>query len=242
MVILCNGMVRSGSTWSFNVAMQLVKVCDPHRETFGFYDENPAVLSAAVRRRDSHLVIKSHKLDPSNHTLCREGAVKTIYTWRSPYDAVISCARMFGQPVEHYLPVLRDALRVWSFHRANGTACTISYESIRHQPQESIRQIAAYLGLRPDRWQVSQIGEATSIERVRSFCQHLDSLDESRVVRKNGLIYDRRTLLHQNHVRDGRIGYGFAALNPGQLEAIDAILREENFASLCAAEELTCAV
>ncbi len=140
---------------------------------------------------------------------------------------------MFGRPVEQYFPILRDALRVWSFHRSTGTACIVSYQSIRQAPLESIRRIAAYLGLQEGEEQLDRILEATSLKRLKTFSRHPGTLDGSRLVRKNGLIYDRETLLHVNHIRDGRIGYGAAALHPEQLQAIDAILREEHFEWLC---------
>ena len=76
MVVLCDGMIRSGSTWSFNVALELVRSYEPHRKVFGFYNQNPAVLLAACRPRFSNLVIKSHNLDPSAYELCRAGAIK----------------------------------------------------------------------------------------------------------------------------------------------------------------------
>jgi hypothetical protein len=51
MVILCDGMVRSGSTWSFNVALKLLESSDPDRKAFGTFNENPAVLAAAIKPR-----------------------------------------------------------------------------------------------------------------------------------------------------------------------------------------------
>src|SRR6266581_2236852 len=130
MVVLCNGMIRGGSTWSFNVVLKLLRSCDPNRKAFGIYSENPAVLAAAVKPRFSHLVVKSHALDRSTYELCRTGAVKTIYTWRDPHDVVVSCSRMFGFSVEHWIGPLQDALRVWSFHRATNSALIVSYDTI----------------------------------------------------------------------------------------------------------------
>jgi hypothetical protein len=233
MVVLCDGMIRSGSTWSFNIAVELIRCSEPHRRAFGFYSENPAVLRAAVRPRFSNLVIKSHALDPSAYELCQTGALKTIYTWRNPYDAIASALRMFGYSVEHWMGALRNALRVWEFHRTTGSACILSYESIMQTPVESIQSVAAYLGLHVAPDEASRIAKATSMQESRSLSDRIVKLDESRVVRKDGYVFDRSTLLHQNHIQDGRVGYGFAFLDPKYLPMINALLREEGFEFLC---------
>jgi hypothetical protein len=239
MVVLCDGMARSGSTWSYNVALKLVKLCDPDRKTFGLYTENPAVLPAAVRPRSSHLVVKSHHLAHSAYELCRAGAIKAIYTWRHPYDAALSGMRMFGHSLDQSLGILRNALRIWSFHRATDSACIVSYESIVREPSAVINSIASYLGLPIEPEQVCQIAEETSREQVRSFSRRVAGLEPSRLVQRDGLVYDRETLLHRNHIRDGRIGHGAGILDSQQLSAIDAVLRAEGFEFLCRPES-TC--
>lgn len=239
MVVLCDGMARSGSTWSFNVALRLIKLCHPDRKTFGFYTENSAVFAAAVRPRSSHLVVKSHDLAPSAYELCRAGAIKAIYTWRHPYDATLSGMRMFGHSLDQSLGILRNALRVWSFHLATGSACIVPYESIVREPSAAINSIASYLGLHVEPGEVCQIAEETSHEQLRSFSQQVAVLEPSRLVRRDGLVYDRVSLLHQNHIRDGRIGHGAGILDSQQLLAIDAVLREEGFDFLCEPES-TC--
>ena len=229
MVVLCDGMIRSGSTWSFNVAMELVRLCQPNRKVFGFYNENPAVLLASARPRFSHLVIKSHKLDPSAYELCHAGTIKAIYTWRDPYDVIVSCMRMWGHSVDHWTGALRNALRVWSFHRATGSGCIVSYESIIKSPVAIVNNIASYLELQIEPDQACQIAKTTSLEHLKSVGQQIDDLEESRLIRTDSHVYDRQTLLHRNHIVDGGIGYGAELLDSGDLAVIDALLREEGF-------------
>jgi Sulfotransferase domain len=233
MVVLCDGMVRSGSTWSFNVARELIRRSDPHHTTLGFFNEDPAVLSAAIRQRSSHLVIKCHTLDPSAYEPCCAGAVRAIYTWRHPYDAIASCIGMFGNSTRHWIGALRNALRVWSFHRTTGSACIVSYASITRTPLSSINSIASYLGLHVEPEQVRQIAEATSLEKLKNFSRQIEGLETSRLIRKDGYFYDRHTLLHHNHIRDGRIGHGAGLLSAEELSAIDILLRDEGFEFLC---------
>jgi Sulfotransferase domain len=233
MVILCDGMVRSGSTWSFNVALQLLKSCDPNRKAFGTYSDNPAVLAAAIRPRFSNLVIKSHSLDPVARGLCDKGAVKAIYTWREPRDVVASCMQMFGSSAPHATGILRKALRIWAFHRATSSACIVSYEEITKDPCAAIERIADYLGLTIDSEQLRGIADEVSFERVKRFSQHLSELEPSRQIRSNGHFFDRVTLFHKDHIRNGGIGYGARLLGHLHLDEIDAVLREEGFGFLC---------
>jgi hypothetical protein len=233
MVVLCDGMLRSGSTWSFNVALNLIRRCDQNRKTFGFFNEDPAVLVAAARPRASHLVIKSHKLDLSAYELCRTRRIQAIYTWRHPYDVVVSSMRIFGRSVDHWIGAIRNTLRIWSFHRETGDACIIPYETIVQEPSAGIERIASYLGLRVGPEEVSEIAYQVSLEQLKDFSRHIDELEPSRVVRKDGCCYDRETLLHKNHIVDGGVGYGAKVLDCGQLLAIDAMLREERFDFLC---------
>jgi Sulfotransferase domain len=234
MVIFCDGMIRAGSTWSVNVAIELLKSGYPNQRVFGFYSENPAVLAAAIRPRFSHLVIKSHALDPSAYALCRSGAIKTIYTWRHPYDVVISSLNMFGRSVEHWIGYLPNALRIWSFHQETNSACIVSYKALTTRPLATIAQIADYLGISIDPDRLSQIAETLSFERLKRFSQHIDEFRPPRLMRCDGYVFDRETLLHQDHIRNGGTGYGEKILTAEQMSAIDAVLRAEGFEFLCA--------
>lgn len=226
-------MVRSGSTWSYNVALKLLKSCYPDRKTFGFFSEDPAVLAAAVRPRFSNLVIKSHRLDRTANEICRRGALKTIYTWRHPYDAVASSVQMFGQPVEDAIDAVRNALRVWSFHRATNSACIVSYEAIMTEPSAAITRISRYLQLTLEPEALTRIADEVSFARMNRLSQHVSELSPVRLVEQNGLMFDRETLLHNRHIRSGSIGYGASLLDSQNLRTIDAMLREEDFSFLC---------
>jgi len=240
MLVVCDGMIRSGSTWSFNVVMKLLRSADKSRRTFGLYDENPAVLRAGLRPRSSHLVVKSHSLDGSARDLCVSGALKTIYTWRHPYDVVASGLRMFHFSSDHALHILREALRVWAFHRATKSAHIVAYESIVTKPRVAIAEIGAYLGLKTSNVDLLRIADEMSFENVKRLSQHVEELDPKRIIRDNGQVCDRETHLHQNHVQDGRTGYGVRVLDEACLDAIDEVLVEEGFGFLSRGRVRSC--
>jgi hypothetical protein len=228
MFVLCDGMLRSGSTWSFNVALKLLKLSGGRR-AFGLYDENPAVLAAARNSRASHLVLKAHTLSPDNYELCRSGAIKAIYTWRDPYDVVASALRIFGKDAGTWLDSLRGALRVWSFHRSTASALIVPYAAILREPGETIAAIGRYLDLPVTAEHLRQIEMEVAFSTVKRFCSRVAQLDAARVVRKDRMVFDRQTLFHQDHIGNGGTGYGLRTLDTAVIEAIDGILREEGF-------------
>jgi len=89
--------------------------------------------------------------------------------------------------------------------------------------------------IEPD--QACAVAKATSIERLKDFSRQINDLEQSRLIRADGYVYDRQTLLHQNHIVDGGIGYGAGLLNSEQMAQIDRLLREEGFESLCATDD-----
>lgn len=227
MVVLCDGMLRSGSTWSFNVALKLLKSWDPATKVFGLYTENPAVLRAAARPRFSHLVIKSHYAGAEEAS---GNVFKIIYTWRSPYDSIVSSACMFGAPVESWIKPIRKTLRIWASHRLANNACIVPYEALISNPAASIEGIASYLGISVKPERVLQIAQELSLENMRRSSQHLAP---SRRARSGDYVFDRDTLVHPNHIRNGGMGYGIRHLKSEQVLAIDTMLREEGFEFLC---------
>jgi Sulfotransferase domain len=198
MLILCNGMLRSGSTWSFNVALKLLKSSDPERKVFGFYTEDPAVVAAGARPRFSDLVIKSHCLDPAACVL--PDASKTIHTWRSPYDVVVSCMWMFGGMAEQWISAVRKSLRIWAMHRLKNDACMVSYEALVREPATVIEEIGIYLGMSPKAELVQQLAGELSLENIKRFSRHLAP---SRLTQNCGYIFDRETLFSKPHQERG---------------------------------------
>lgn len=197
------------------------------------YSEESAVFAAALKSPASHSVIKSHRLDLSVRQLCTESAVKTIHTWRDPYDAVASCRRMFGSSAVEAIRIVKNALQILSFHKENNSACVVSYTAIMVAPLESIFQIACYLGVEMQPEILQRIAGEVSFEQVRQFSRHVSELQPSRLARSHGLVFDRETLLHQDHIRDGSTGYGITDLDPDVLAQIDSMLIEEGFECFC---------
>jgi hypothetical protein len=225
MLVLCNGMPRSASTWSYNVAMALLR--RTAEEVCGDYDENLHRFLCGLPASCVHAVLKCHSLDPAGRGLAQLQAAKVIYTWRDLADATASFMTMFDVDFEHTIALMSNSLDLYRRHRRNG-ALILSYEAITQQPTESVAAVASYLNVAVRQEQVAEIAEANSFGRMRERVKEISMVDYGeRLVRHDRTSYDPDTLLHIDHIRDGSTGYGASRLTQAQLRRLDKLLREK---------------
>ncbi len=220
MLVICNGMPRSASTWSFAVVLELLRRCDPGALIHSGYDENIERFLDSMAPGANHAVVKCHQLDDRGRALSASGSARLIYTWRDPADAVVSCMRMFSHDFDTALRAVSASLELYRFHLRGGAALVIPYDQLLAEPEATVSRIASLLSLGPSRQIVSAVVEATSIERMR---ERADALVPERLVPvAPGIDHDPVSLLHLNHIRDGSSGYGPRALSPEQLARVEA--------------------
>jgi hypothetical protein len=225
MLVLCNGMPRSASTWSYNVAMALLR--RTAEEVCGDYDENLHRFLCGLPASCVHAVLKCHSLDPAGLGLAQLQAAKVVYTWRDLADATASFMTMFDVDFEHTIALMSNSLDLYRRHRRNG-ALILSYEAITQQPTESVAAVASYLNVAVRQEQVAEIAEANSFGRMRERVKEISMVDYGeRLVRHDRTSYDPDTLLHIDHIRDGSTGYGASRLTQAQLRRLDKLLREK---------------
>lgn len=227
MLILCNGMPRSASTWSFNVVTGLLRGFNPAQSVYGGYDEDVARFLRGIDPDATHAVLKCHSLDAVGYSLVRTGAAKAVYTWRDIADAMVSYMRMFGNDFDHALDVMDTSLRLYRFHLERGNAVILGYEDIMTHPEMVIELIARHLGIEGRPELIAAVNQETSLVRVREKVAQLNSEEaQRRLIRHEHTMYDPETLLNVNHIRDGSSGYGRALLSAEQLVRIDELLRK----------------
>jgi hypothetical protein len=226
MLVLCNGMPRSASTWSYNVARELLRLAGTG-EVFGGYDENLHRFLRGLPASASHAVLKCHSLDPTGIGLTQLGAAKVIYTWRDVADATASFMAMFDVDFEHTIAVMSSSLDLYRRHCHNG-ALILSYAEITGHPVASVRKVDVHLHLDLPDDAIAVIAEETSLRKMRERVDKIGSLDYGHhLLRHERSSYDPETLLHINHIRDGGSGYGAMRLNDGQRRRIEELLREK---------------
>lgn len=218
MLVFCNGMPRSASTWSFNVIKGLLELCFPGEPVYSGYNDAPVEMLRSAKPEARHVVMKCHSLTPLGRTLARTRAAKVVYTIRDLSDAVASGMAAFELSFEQTLSIIEPSLALQAFHRGTGNAVILHYDEIVAQPRREIQRIGEYLaGGTMTADIVEEIAARTSFERMRQKVEEINAgaVDE-----------DPETHLHRNHMGDGRSGKGRALLTAAQLSCIADLMRE----------------
>jgi hypothetical protein len=219
-------MPRSASTWSYNVALALLRQAKMG-EVVGGYDENLERFLSAIPESAAHAVVKCHSLDEAGIKIANSHHAKVIYTWRNLADAIASLMEMFHMGFGDAIAAMSASLDLYHYHRRNG-GLILGYREIVAEPELSIREIAAYLQIDILAEQVEALAESTSMDSMRAKADEIGSPDYGqKLIRRDGASYDPVTLLHANHIRNGGIGYGRKLLTRDQLGQIDALLAEK---------------
>jgi hypothetical protein len=196
MIVLLTGMVRSGSTWAFNVAKALLMA--ETRAITGEYTNDVGAAIAGLGTQVEHHLIKAHMVDRVGHMLIRHRMCKTICTWREPLDCIASSVQAFGSDVDDTIALAQGGLAFLDLQAREGGVLFIAHDTILAQPHDAIRAIAAYLGCAADDATVGRIGGLFSKDNVARFT---DKLERAPDARSNADGWDRDTLFHPGHIR-----------------------------------------
>jgi hypothetical protein len=226
MHIICDGMQRSGSTWSFNVVKGLLLRCRPGEQIYDAYEEDVAAFIASVPRTAQHTVLKTHLLDAVGKAMARSGQAKVIYTWRSLPDVIASFHKMFGGNFEDAFIATTASLVVYRFHRQSKTGLIISYEELTQAPVETITRMASYLELDVSPELVAKVAHIQSINEVRKRIPELEAASPAALGGNENGAHAARNLLRPQHIRHGGTGYGVATLTAEQIERLEALHQE----------------
>lgn len=234
MIVICNGMPRSGSTWSFNVVLGLLRRCYPGENIHFGYSQAIVEFVKAAPPTARHVIMKSHFLTPYARALARTGGAKVVFTWRDLPDAMASALRAFsacGDTFEGFFKAFDAALELLAFHRETGNAVIIGYDEILGRRIETIHRIGGHLGLERLTPQIiNDVAEETSIERMQRIVERINATGNERLLRVgNRDFYDPETLLRKNHIHDGRPGYGRAALTAEQVKQLNTLCEKYGF-------------
>lgn len=225
-LLICNGMPRSASTWSFNAAVALIRGTIGTDVVAAGYDEDLGGFLSSLGAEVEYAVVKSHTLDDLGRSLSEAGKARVVYTRRDPADAIASAMAMWGWDFETAFESIKWSLALGSFHARTGNALMVDYEEIVGDTLRATERLARYLGMFTDPDLIRTVAEATSIDRMREKADELTS-DPRRLETAGSMQHDPETLLHPGHIRDGGAGYGRERLTEEQQTRVDALLAEE---------------
>jgi hypothetical protein len=224
MLLFCDGMPRSATTWIFNVTFALV------RKAFAAADIRRAVYVSSATfdllgEGADWTILKCHRLDENARDLFRTGAARAIYTHRDIYDAMASYLVMFRIPFELAIESIKESLDVYDFHYQTGNYLCLDYESVIERPGQTVLAMAKFLEIDLPAPEIALIEQAHGLVAIKELTTKLNQVNGDRLIRDQLSCYDPNTQWHVRHVRNGGIGYGRRYLLPQQIEQIEDLIR-----------------
>lgn len=174
MLVICNGMPRSGSTLQYNVVRCLVDragrgVGHGFNSVHAGHAANPGEHALYEWSRDADLhVLKMHEVIPSLEALLADGSAKVCYIYRDLRDAAASTKRALGHRGPALLSILTDAVKHYDILHAlrgkhPGGILWQRYEDVYADLRAAIAETATFLDLPDDPETVDAVHDECSI-------------------------------------------------------------------------------
>ena len=231
MIVLIAGMPRSGSTFSFNVAREILSARG------SVYQEACDDVLGVVGRSGGadHVLVKNHNLDEPSLALARAGAMRIIMTVRHVEDAMASWFEAFDAVPE---PTALSIMQHWIclFQQLRTKALIVPYKQIDRRPWLAVWRIAR--AICPTVYPSEAFAITRQLSKARIKRQtYMLPIEASGVIDVGFSHYDARTFFHRRHVSDLISRPAAQRLSSERLETIRAALGEDIAAAGLAAFE-----
>jgi hypothetical protein len=219
MLVVCNGMIRSGSTLQYNLVRNLVEKVEAGRG-HGFFNQEAELEDYLTEwsQDEKYHVIKTHAVHSKTADIAATGSARVFYTYRDIRDVAVSAKRAFKiRRQSTLLKALDQAVRNhYQIKSISGVMCQ-RYEDVTIDMPAAANAMADFLGLETTEAAISEIVEQCSLEKARQISAHVSerwgvTLKLLPWLHKAGIrvaAYDKNdTLLHYNHISEhaGAIG------------------------------------
>jgi hypothetical protein len=212
MDVLCVGMYRACSTWQYEVVAHLV---ERHRggQRLGYLTgEEYAVIDDPKRGGPGWRVLKSHEGHRRFATALAKGRARAIYAHRDLRDVVFSLMHKRGLRFEELLRqgMIHQILANDRFWRRQSDVLVQRYEDLIADPVAGVAELARHLGIGLAVDEAKAIAREYSFQANRERIRRLDARLRAAGINlersASAPYYDPETLLHLNHMRQGRVG------------------------------------
>jgi hypothetical protein len=213
-------MYRACSTWQYEVIAHLIERHWNGLRLGYLTGEKFSAFDDVWADRACWSVLKSHEGDPRFASRIAEGRAVAVYSYRDIRDVVFSLMHkrrvrfdtLFRQGMIHQI-LVND--QFWTSQP--GVLCQ-RYEALIADPVAGVRQLAAHLGVSLAAGEAEAVASEYSFQANRQRTETMGlrlraggvDLDDP----SNTLYYDPQTLLHWNHLRQGRPGDWRALASP----------------------------
>ena len=235
MLIICSGMLRSGSTLQYNIARLLVTKLQVGSAEGFISKKGLERFKTKLRDWESatpYHVIKSHIIQPewmetSSMNRCY------LYIYRDLRDVAVSIKNKFGHEGDKLILSLDNAIdgyeKISKMSKKNNV-CWQKYEDVVRDIPNAIMEQASFLKLKPDHRIKQEIVQECSINHVNKITRKLQSNYKTKLYsffRKLHMsvhTFDNESLYHPGHIskNNGAIGVWKSELSKGEIDIIES--------------------
>lgn len=227
MLVLPTGMLRSGSTWSFNVCVNLLREAGIGDVRTDFI-KSLGKWRQVVSQDGIHAVLKCHTLDAESLDWLKNNrhTVKFVYTLRDPREVAASALATFNMPLDDGLSSVESSLQFLSAQRTISAVCVVPYSLIdKGLSGGAIAALAGYLELDLSASAISAVDDRCGRDSHRTLLERFATLSPSDIHRDERFTYHRPTLLHHNHFRTSDAPGWERLLNTHQAQRAEEIVQ-----------------
>lgn len=222
MLVICNGMPRSGSTLQYNLAAGALEAAGQIIRV-GYLDKlkKPKTLAQLEAMRDSEIVyiMKTHDalLEPEFYT----DRVKVLFTHRDKLDIAASLRKKWNKSFDEIRRELCKMSALYAQVEAMEGALIQPYKLLYEEMHNGLDQILVHLGIHLTEEDREQILKRNSLESV---IRRIDTHNRKPIVAVLGMFLrrlriDPLTQLHGDHISEtkGRDGDWVNQLDKNEL-------------------------
>ncbi|NHO34464.1 hypothetical protein [Acetobacter fallax] len=225
LIFLCVGLPRSGSTWAFNVIINMINYINSDHVTESIYSDEINDIFNDLTTKSTNLVVKSHMPGESLCFISKCNFVISIITLRSPYDCIFSLMERFNFTFqEALLAIHRSCVTILKFMKS-GEFSIFRYEDGFIGNEQTLKQLENLLGISIDYNKKIDLIEKLSSNNIR---QHLKKLEKLGIFLGDDPVHEiePKTQWHFNHLGDGQVGNAAYKLTKEQISIIGYTLRD----------------
>lgn len=234
MLIVCNGMIRSGSTLQYNLARSIVENMEIGKGC-GYYDGKLYILDETQINKwidiKWYYIIKTHELHPKIAKIAKSeqnNTVKICYIFRDIRDVAVSAKTKWGRKDDSLLVSLDKAIQIYYAMEEIPNVFFQKYEDLVSNIYGGVKELSNFLEVNPSKEIIDKVVKECSLENMSSLSKstkinfnekllvYLKSKTPTKfkpllrifIDPKKFVKFDSRTLLHPNHISENRGAMG----------------------------------
>jgi hypothetical protein len=202
--VICAGQFGSGSTWLFNIASRIVRLCYPESRVLGLYSDNLSDDEFRENRFD-RVIIKTHIVSDAARVLSNLAGMPVLLSVRDPRDAVVSLMTRFGIDFEESLAQVEICANSLTPLAQLPNVLVLRYEDGFTKNQKTVAAVARHLERPLPRVDLEAIFADHTRETIMSLIEAVESQDrQGDTIPPLDANYETRW--NPTHLGDGRVG------------------------------------